>query len=176
MKLPLSDLIDRYSIELRKDYYGHGNPEMIAELKKEITRCLGPVIISMIRYDSGDIDTDKAFSLIHCSILLGLRNADIANSEWQIRAKQDLSLEEIGRRAILTRTLNDARSDAKQEMSKALAQNVETRHFGFGEDIQHKDLTLDVQSPAETRAKGRGPQGNGTSDTTDGYLHTRRFF
>ena len=157
MELPLSDLIDRYSIELRKDYYGFGNRPMILDLAAEIRTKLRTHIPRMVRYDGGDVDADMAFAIVRGAVLLGLRNADIANCEFQIRRGDKLSLEEIGKRALLTRKLNDARSDAKQAMSAALGENVETRHFGFGnsiltenrEPVAYDGITFDVQEPVD---------------------------
>lgn len=132
MKLPLSDLLDRWSIELRKDYYGHGNKQTLEAIATDIREHL---------FVDG-----RTFSMLKAAVLLGLRNADIANLEWQIRTKQNLPLEEIGRRAVITRKLNDARCEAKQRLSEELGENVEQRHFGYG-SLDSAKTTLDVQEP-----------------------------
>ena len=139
MKLPLSELLDRWSIELRKDYYGHGNRQLLDAVAAEIREWLCDGHRQQL--ELGEIQ-----SIVKAGVLLGIRNSDIANSEWQIRTKQNLPLEEIGRRAKLTRTLNDSRSEIKQELSKELRENVETRHFGFG-GLESERMTLGVQEP-----------------------------
>ena len=143
VKLPQSDVLDRYTIELRKQYYGHGNPQMVKELATEL--------IAQLSAKSQNHLPENVFTMVHAAAMLGLLNDGIANSEWQIRAGRNLSLEEIGRRAVLTRRLNDSRSNAKQELSKAFEENVETRHFGYG-DLDPETLTLEVQEPPEVPA------------------------
>jgi len=129
MKWTLAELLDRLSIELRKDYYGHGNAELLRDMKAEIKLQLGTGIVR--QFGTTMIDTDKLMAIVVGTATLGVRNADIANCEWQIRAGQDLPLEELGRRAKLTRRINDARCEAKQIISAALEENVEVRYFGL---------------------------------------------
>jgi hypothetical protein len=142
MRLTLSELLDRYTIELRKDFYGHGNTQLIHEVKHEIW-----MQVSNICND--DVKTKAMVNIILAAAKLGVHNADIANLEWQLRAGQNLPLEEQGRRALMIRKINDGgRVAAKADLSKALEQNVETRHYGYGGEIEAKDLTLDVQEPS----------------------------
>jgi hypothetical protein len=142
-RLPLSDLIDRLSIELRKAFYGAENEAMIADLKQEIRGRLAT--LTSTQYIAAEEDVTKLMAVVVNSILLGIRNADIANCEWQIRAGQKLSLEDLGQRAVLTRKVNDARNVAKADMSKAIGENVETRHFGYGGMLDPETFMMDVQ-------------------------------
>lgn len=141
MRLTLAELLDRYSIELRKSYYGHGNPDLVHDVYLEIRGQFSNIC------KGDDSITRAVVNAVLAATELGIVNADIANSEWQVRAGQQLSLEELGRRAVLTRKLNDHRSEIKQNLSAVLQQNVETRHFGYGDDLKTSDLTLDVQEP-----------------------------
>jgi hypothetical protein len=140
---------------LRKDYYGHGNATLLRDVKNELHMQLGAGVIR--KFGTTMIDTDKVMAIVIGAALLGIRNSDIANCEWQIRAGEKLPLEEVGRRALLTRRINDDRCQAKQAISEALKENVETRYFGYG---KIGDLTLDVQEPpAELPLVLRGEAG-----------------
>jgi hypothetical protein len=139
MKLPLADILDRYSIELRKAFYGHGNAQLLEELQRALR--------DYLRTTSSVSDADRVFSMIHAAIHLGLHNSSIACLEWQLRAKDPkITLEEHGRRAVAIRHINDeGRVKAKQALSKALGENVEERHYGYGDLIQAEQITKDVQ-------------------------------
>src|SRR6185437_11109708 len=143
MNLPLSDVLDRYSIELRKDFYGHGNREMIAELEAELT--------SKISFHCQPYTNPKQiFAIVRAAVLLGVRNSDIANLEFQLRASDPrIGLEEHGRRAIAIRAINDGRNQAKRELSEALSENAETKHYGYGNLIEGRHLTFAVQERAD---------------------------
>ena len=96
-----------------------------------------------------DKKTRAMVNIILTAAKLGIHNADIANLEWGIRAGNQYSLEEHGRRAVTIRKINDGgRVRAKADLSIVLDQNVETRHYGYGENMKAEDLTLDVQEPA----------------------------
>ena len=146
MNLPFSDVLDRYTIEVRKAFYGHGNDQQIEELADHMKRELDASLILVP--GTTMVNLQKVWAVVRGGVLLGIVNDSIAQMEWQIRAGQNLSLEEVGRRAILTRKLNDIRVKIRQELSTALEEAVETRYYGAGE-IEAKDLTLDVQEPLE---------------------------
>jgi hypothetical protein len=141
LRLPLSELLDRLSIELRKQFYGHGNDALIDDIKQELHGRLANI------HDEprSDLGTNKIMAVLLGSMLLGIRNADIANLEWQLRAGQHLSLEEHGRRALAIRKINDGRNQAKADLSKVLGENVETKHYGYGDSFKYDDFTMDVQ-------------------------------
>jgi hypothetical protein len=143
MRLTLAELLDRYTIELRKDFYGHGNAALIRDVYQEIWGQIANIC-------KGDHEVTRAMgNVILSAAKLGIHNADIANLEWQARAGQQLSLEEHGRRSQAIRHINDkGRTVVKQELSAALGQNVETRHYGYGSDLDPEYLTLDVQEPS----------------------------
>lgn len=141
MRLPVAELIDRLTIELRKSYYGHGNDALIDEVRQE----LFGRILNILRGPNPEI---AVMAMVCGAGLLGIRNADIAACEWQIRFGRDLSLEDLGQRAVITRKINDSRSEIKQELSKALMENVETRHYGFDGVLDPDKMKLEVQEPA----------------------------
>jgi hypothetical protein len=140
VNLPLSDLLDRYSIELRKDCYGHGNRHLIESLQAEIRTYLSDRSKNHLPQD--------VYAMIDAAVRLGLANADIANLEWQLRAHDPkITMEEHGRRAIAIRAINDKRNAAKADLSKDLGENVDTKHYGYGDLIQAEQITADVQQP-----------------------------
>jgi hypothetical protein len=141
MKLPLSELLDRYSIELRKDFYGHGNRQLIEACQAELREW-----VSATSTQKG-LSNVNLFAVINAAVRLGIHNADIANLEWQLRAKDPkITLEEHGRRAVAIRHINDeGRVKAKQQLSADLHENVEERHYGYGLLIQAEQIAKDVQ-------------------------------
>jgi hypothetical protein len=138
----MSELLDRYTIETRKDFYGHGNPQLISEVYHEIWGQVANIC------GGNEAMTNRVMMVLLAGMKLGIHNADIANLEWQLRAGQNLSLEEQGRRALMIRKINDnGRVLTKHDLSGMLEQNVETRHYGYGDELKAEDLTLDVQEP-----------------------------
>lgn len=157
MRLTLSELLDRYTIELRKDFYGHGNAQLISEVYHEIWG----QVSNLCKGD--DTVTRPIMNVILAAAKLGIHNADIANLEWQLRAGQNLSFEEQGRRALAIRKINDGgRVLVKHDLSGMLEQNVETRHYGYGDDLKASDLTLNVQEPKSLLTSGTAYTGPGT--------------
>ena len=145
MRLTLAELLDRFTIEMRKSFYGHGNEQLLMEVEQEMW-----MQVSNICND--DKKTRAMMDVIRAAAKLGVHNADIANLEWQLRQGQKLSYEEQGRRALAIRKINDGgRVAAKADLSAALEQNVETRHYGYADDMKAEDLTLDVQEPVKQR-------------------------
>ncbi len=151
MRLTLAELLDRYSIEVRKHYYGHGNADLLQDVYHEIwgqvsNLCCGE-----------DAVTNAVVGTILAGIKLGMVNDSIASCEWQIREGRNLSLEDLGQRAVITRKLNDSRSKIKQELSVQLEQNAETRHFGFGGALDPEKMLMEVQEPANVEPPYTGP-------------------
>jgi hypothetical protein len=142
LRLPLSELSDRMTIEQRKAFYGHGNESLLADLHQEMWGRIANIVSSN---ESVEAKTQKLMAWGVNQGLLGIRNADIANLEWQLRAGQHLSLEEHGRRALAIRKINDGRNEAKRIISESLGENVETKHYGYGDLIKAEDVTMDVQ-------------------------------
>lgn len=138
MKVTLAELLDRWTIELRKEYYGHGNPDLISEVHHEI----------LAHFCSSEHTIEQVVTCLLATAKLGIVNADIASCEWQIRAGRNLSLEDLGQRAVITRKLNDYRSEIKHCLSAALGQNAETRHYGFGGTLDPDKMSMEVQEPA----------------------------
>lgn len=148
MKLPLSELLDRWSIENRKAFFGHGNQPMLDRLAEEIR-----LWIHDHNWHSHD-DVAEVAGIIFNAMRIAGANHDIANLEWQLRAQDPkITAEEHGRRAIAIRHINDkGRTAAKAQLSKDLGENVETRHYGYGGLLQAEQITKDVQEiPAVSR-------------------------
>jgi hypothetical protein len=138
MKLPLSDLLDRWSIENRKAFFGHGNQSMLDALAMEIREWY---------HDHPNLTVDQLVAITFGNSRITGSNFDISNLKWQLRAQDPkITAEEHGRRAIAIRHINDkGRTAAKAQLSKDLGENVETRHYGYGGLIQAEQVTKDVQ-------------------------------
>lgn len=141
MRLTLAELLDRWTIELRKAYYGHKNEALIADVEHEIRGQLANLC------KGNEIMAGALMATVYTTARLGIVNADIANCEWQIRAGKNLTLVDLGQRAVITRKLNDFRSSVKQNLSETLEQNVETRYYGFGADVDPELMSMEVQEP-----------------------------
>lgn len=113
MQMTTGELLDRFSIEARKSLYGADNGEMLFAIVCEIQQTFGAVHGEVIRH----------------SIWLGLLNSEIANLEWAIREAKDLSLEEVGRRALAIRDLNAKRVAAKNLICAALGEREAPLRF-----------------------------------------------
>lgn len=147
LQISMSELLDRYTIETRKAFYGHGNDALLADVRYEILGRIG-----MLLTGSPEEVVLKFGEILMAAAALGIHNSDIANLEWQLRARNDFSLEEHGRRARMIRKINDdGRVAVKQQLSKWLHENIETRHYGYGDLLRAEDLTLDVQEPRESK-------------------------
>jgi len=126
MEMPVGEVVDRFSIELRKNLYGADNDEVLQQLRSEVSKYGEGVIVG---------------------VELGVYNAEIASLEWAVREAKELSLEEIGRRAQAIRKLNGFRVAAKNRFTKLSGQPVSTGFVGKG------DLTADewARHPQELR-------------------------
>jgi hypothetical protein len=138
MKLPLSELLDRWSIENRKAFFGHGNQVMLDALTAEIRLWV---------HEHMELSVSDLATIMFSAMRIAGANHDIANLEWQLRAKDPkITAEEHGRRAIAIRHINDnGRTATKAQLSKDLGENVETRQYGYGDLIQAEQITKDVQ-------------------------------
>lgn len=141
MRYSMGELLDRWTIEKRKEFYGFGNEELLENLKHEIMGRVGQLVP----------DFESARKLAGALLLgsvLGIHNGDISNLEWQTRMGHQLPDAEVGRRARVIRFINDrGRVAVRQEIDKLMGDSVETRHYGYTSDLQAQDMTLDVQEP-----------------------------
>jgi hypothetical protein len=140
MIVSLGNLLDRYSIEQRKAFYGAGDEKLIEEIEAELTERISSSIRRMASKD--------LMVIVRAAMLLGIRNADIANLEWQLRAKKPITAEEAGIRALKIREINDGRNEAKATVDKWFGQTPEAKHYGYG-DLPGDKVTHEVQEPAE---------------------------
>src|SRR5579883_541917 len=132
MEMNIGEVLDRYTIEARKVLYGHGDEEILRQIEQEL------------RNRFGNIPAE----LFLAGARLGIANSAIAELEWQIRARQDLSLEEIGRRAKAIRVLNGKRVDAKNWAGLVFdGKPAVIAHYGKGDDLPAAKLTFDMQEP-----------------------------
>jgi len=117
-------LVDLYSIELRKSYYGAENSKLLLD------------IVSAIR------EHDWTANDLMEAIENALANADIANLEWQVREGHSMSDAEQGLRARAIRHINERRVAAKGGIDHRRIQFVPA----YGPDVPIEKLTLGVQS------------------------------
>jgi hypothetical protein len=99
MKISIGDIVDRYSIcKLKSERLGLDNTKELNDLKFE-----------MDKYEGVDFFIDKLYEV----------NGDIWNLESDIRRGNEniLGLEEVGRRAIRIRELNNVRVNYKNEIN-----------------------------------------------------------
>lgn len=142
LQISLGELLDRFTIEKRKEFYGQGNPKLINDVRYEICGRLA----TLTGCNEGTVMA--LWSVVSSAALLGIHNADIANLEWQVRAGQQLSDAEQGKRARVIRHINDlGRVRVKQEISAQLSELTETRQYGYGEELKAEEMKLDVQEP-----------------------------
>lgn len=113
MKYPLSEIFDRLTIETRKSHYGADNKE----LREEYAHALAA------RF--GGITTN----IIVTAIELAISNSDIANLEYAIRANRELPPEEVGRRALAIRDINNRRVAAKAVLARYLGERVDAKRY-----------------------------------------------
>lgn len=129
---PLGELLDRYAIERRKGWYGVRNKDALRRAEDGLRIWMGLELFEMAR----------------ACLELGLANADIANLEWQVREGRQLPLEEVGRRALLIRQVNDRRVAAKNRINAMVGDGREDRVYGYGPGLPAEKATLEVQRPA----------------------------
>ena len=141
MEMTIGELADRYTIELRKNLFGAQNSEMV----REIIRSIAIFADSHTKYP-GIAWSNIAAAIAHLAII----NDSIATLEWQIRANENLDLQEIGTRAKAIRKLNDKRVVYKNLLCSKFGQPEGAVYFGIG-DLKPDELTLGVQEvPEET--------------------------
>ena len=102
MKMPLSEIIDRYTITLLKSERTHEDvSEELTAYKKEIP-------------DGDSVNTfiDRMYEI----------NGKIWDTEGDIRRGVDMPLEEVGRLALIVRDLNQIRNGIKGEIVDEFAE------------------------------------------------------
>lgn len=128
MKMSLGEMIDRYSIEYRKNLFGCQNDAFLAEVYGALTDEFG-----------------LQGEALCTGARIGVLNDAIAQLEWQIRAGKDLPLEEIGRRARAVRQLNDVRVQEKNALT--ITHEEKRLYAGGPEGIDSSNTTMDFQEP-----------------------------
>jgi len=126
IKYTWGEVLDRLTIELRKNLYGAKNEDVLESLKKEV----------------------PAFVLIAAE--LGVYNSEIASLEWAIREARELTVEEIGKRALAIRALNGCRVAAKNKLSAFMDQPISEGFVGKG-SITADEWSKHFQEPKATR-------------------------
>lgn len=118
MEYPIGELIDRLSILYRKKQYDKIYEKEYEEIKKELAK------------------KGIAQDLFEAIIILSEMNADIWNNESMIRKGQtgELSLEEIGRRALLNRNFNARRVEAKNKINKWYGEDIVDHKCDYATD------------------------------------------
>ncbi|MDB3990608.1 hypothetical protein N9425_02000 [Gammaproteobacteria bacterium] len=102
MKMPLSEVIDRYTITLLKSQRTEEDvAEELNAYKKEIPEG-----------DSVEIYINRMYEI----------NGKIWNTEGDIRSGVDMPLEEVGRLALIVRDLNQIRNGIKSEIVDEFAE------------------------------------------------------
>ncbi|MFL2560853.1 MAG: hypothetical protein ACJ0RP_03655 [Gammaproteobacteria bacterium] len=102
MKMPLSEIIDRYTITLLKSE--RTNEDVSEELKAYIKE--------LPDLDSAQIFIDRMYEI----------NGQIWDTEGDIRSGVDMPLEEVGRLALNVRDLNQIRNGIKGEIVDEFAE------------------------------------------------------
>ena len=107
MKFPIIELIDRYAIAKLKWQKTQSNKEELKFYEEQVSQ----------------IDTSNVLALIE---ELTNIHKEIWNLEWQLKqgVEDQLSLEEIGRRAIKIRDYNNKRVSIKNKCAEILDSNV----------------------------------------------------
>lgn len=132
MQYPLSEVFDRLTIETRKRHYGARNERLLIQYLNAIEKIEGTHISAV------------AMALTE----LAVANADIANLEWAIRTNQELSAEEVGRRALAIRDINDRRIAAKTHLARLLGEHVDPSRYD-----QKQKFTSVLQLPEKSKRK-----------------------
>lgn len=132
----ISEQIDRYSIELIKNIYGAQNQQYIDALELDLTEDLGVTGMAVLK-----------------PILTAvLANNVISHCEWQVREGKQLSLEEVGLRAMEIRRINGMRVKAKNHLAKLFGENEEHRAY-FLPIFDSSNFTMDLRTVAENARK-----------------------
>jgi hypothetical protein len=126
MKYPFSELMDRLTIEMRKAHYGKQNVQLLHDYRKAVIEKLGTRIADFLWN----------------TIILAEANADIANLEWAIRTNKELSNEEVGRRALAIREINNLRCMAKATLGQYVGERTDWRRYD-----QKQKFTSILQTP-----------------------------
>lgn len=113
MKYPFSELMDRLTIEIRKAHYGKQNASLLFEYRKAVTEKLGV----------------RVADFLWNTIILAEANCDIANLEYAIRSNKELSNEEVGRRALAIREINNLRCMAKATLGQYVGERTDSRRY-----------------------------------------------
>jgi hypothetical protein len=130
VQMTIGEILDRYTIELRKWIYGHGDGALLHEMQQYLRKRFG----------------NSACELLFSGVKLAMFNSAIAELEWQIRAGKIADLAEIGRRAQVIRQLNTERVEAKNNLCVTFGERPSVIHYGKG-NLKAEELTLDVQEP-----------------------------
>jgi hypothetical protein len=130
MQMTVGEIVDRYTIELRKWIYGHGDRELLYAIDQYMRKRFG----------------NDAWELTSHAVEMAMFNSAIAELEWQIRAGKLTDLAEIGRRAQIIRDLNGERVEARNKLCLAFGERPSVIHYGKG-DLKAEELTHDVQVP-----------------------------
>lgn len=131
LRMTIGEMMDRYTIEARKEIYGAaGASEINKAIDKELRKHITP----------------EAAVLIQSAIALAVLNCSIAEIEWQVREGKDLPLEEIGRRALAIRELNSKRVKVKNDLSRCFGDPESPVYYGKGA-LKAANLTLEIQDP-----------------------------
>lgn len=126
MIYPISEIFDRLTIEMRKGHYGANNAALLEQYRKAIFR-------SPLLGANGVVTAN-----ILCTVIeLAIANCDIANLEWAIRSNQELSMEEVGRRALAIRDINCRRVAAKNLLASYLGELVTPARADRKEKFSH---------------------------------------
>ena len=108
MKMPLSEILDRYTItKLKSERTNEDVSDELRTYKKEI--------------DNPDY-VEKSSKIVHFIDRLYEINGQLWNTEKDIRSGVDMPLEEVGRLALKVRDLNRKRNKIKAEIVDAFAE------------------------------------------------------
>jgi hypothetical protein len=113
VRYPFSELMDRLTIEMRKAHYGKENASILADYYKALREKLGVRIADFLWN----------------TIILAEANTDIANLEWAIRTNKELSTEEVGRRALAIREINNLRCMAKATLGQYVGEKTDSGRY-----------------------------------------------
>lgn len=138
MKVRVGELLDRISIETRKQLYTQIDQALMVEHREELLTRMNDV-----RQLS---DVDLMHFLLDV-LTIGIANSEIANLEWQIRESHELPLSEVGARALQIRGLNHLRVNSKNLISRSLGEAIESKFYGYGEKIDVRFAGLKSVQP-----------------------------
>jgi len=117
MKMPLSEILDRYTI---------------TKLKSERTNEDVSVELSAYKSEIGNPDYAKQYSKIESFInRLYQINGELWNAEGDIRKGTEMPLEDIGRLALKVRDLNCQRNGIKAEIVDAFSEGFKEININY---------------------------------------------